>query len=95
MKITESEVLHVARLARLNLEHEELVRFQRELSSILDYMDLLNGIETRGVEPTFHTQSITNALREDTVKPSQSRHDALNNAPCSRGHVFTVPKVIE
>ncbi|MGD0209812.1 MAG: Asp-tRNA(Asn)/Glu-tRNA(Gln) amidotransferase subunit GatC [Desulfomonilia bacterium] len=95
MKITESEVLHVARLARLNLEPELLVRFQRELSSILDYMDMLKEVDTTGVEPTFHAHSLTNALREDSVLPSQSRHDALSNAPRLHEDTFVVPKVIE
>ena len=95
MKITESEVIHVARLARLNLEPEELSRFQRELSSILDYMDLLKAVKTDGVEPTFHAQTIVNALRDDLAMASQSRDDALRNAPVSHDNAFSVPKVIE
>jgi aspartyl-tRNA(Asn)/glutamyl-tRNA(Gln) amidotransferase subunit C len=95
VKITESEVLHVARLARLKLEPELLLRFQRELSSILDYMDLLKEVDTTGVEPTFHAHALTNALREDSVLPSQSRHDALSNAPRLHDDTFVVPKVIE
>ena len=95
MKITESEVLHVARLARLNLEPELLARFQRELSSILDYMDMLKEVDTTGVEPTFHAHVLENALRDDSVSPSQSRQDALSNAPKVHNDAFVVPKVIE
>jgi len=95
VKITESEVLHVARLARLNLEPELLVRFQRELSCILDSIVRLKEVDTTGVEPTFHAHSLTNALREDSVLPSQSRHDALSNAPRLHEDTFVVPKVIE
>jgi aspartyl-tRNA(Asn)/glutamyl-tRNA(Gln) amidotransferase subunit C len=95
VKISEAEVLHVARLARLTLEPEELIRFKRELSSILDYMDMLKEIDTTGVEPTFHAHSITNALRDDSVIQSQSATDALMNAPCVHNDLFVVPKVIE
>jgi aspartyl-tRNA(Asn)/glutamyl-tRNA(Gln) amidotransferase subunit C len=95
VKITESEVLHVARLARLDLNPDERMKFQRELSSILDYMDMLKRVETTGVEPTFHTHSITDALRDDSVSPSQPRHVALSNAPRIHDYAFSVPKVIE
>jgi aspartyl-tRNA(Asn)/glutamyl-tRNA(Gln) amidotransferase subunit C len=95
VKITESEVLHVAHLARLKLEPEELAKFQKELSSILDYMDLLQEIDTKGIEPTFHAHSITNALRDDAVIQSQHMSDALRNAPMVQDDLFIVPKVIE
>ncbi|MGC9323286.1 MAG: Asp-tRNA(Asn)/Glu-tRNA(Gln) amidotransferase subunit GatC [Desulfomonilia bacterium] len=95
MKITEEEVMHVADLARLTLSQEELARFINELDSILDYMDILSEIDTEGIEPTVHTLSITNALREDQVLISQSRDDALTNAPKHMGGTIVVPKVIE
>jgi aspartyl-tRNA(Asn)/glutamyl-tRNA(Gln) amidotransferase subunit C len=95
VKITESEVLHVARLARLTLDPEELAKFQKELSSILDYMDMLQEIDTKGIEPIFHAHSITNALRDDAVIQSQPSSDALRNAPMVHDELFIVPKVIE
>lgn len=95
MKITASEVEHVARLARLNLDAQEIARFQRELNSILDYMDLLNEVDTVGVEPTVHTQSISNALRQDELQPSQDLRDALANAPRQKDGSIVVPKVLE
>jgi aspartyl-tRNA(Asn)/glutamyl-tRNA(Gln) amidotransferase subunit C len=95
VKITEEEVLHVSRLARLTLLPEEVARYRKELSAILDYMDMLKEPDTSGIEPTFHTQSITNALREDEVVPSQDRRDALLNAPKTHDGAVVVPKVIE
>ena len=95
MKITQADVLHVARLARLALEPQELALYQRELSDILSYMDILDGVDTTGIEPTFHAQSIINALRDDSVKQSQSSHDTQRNAPCMSENTFVVPKVID
>lgn len=95
MKITEVEVMHVADLARLTLSQEELARFIKELDSILDYMDILSEIDTEDIEPTVHTLSVTNALREDQVLVSQSRDDALTNAPKHMDGTIVVPKVIE
>jgi aspartyl-tRNA(Asn)/glutamyl-tRNA(Gln) amidotransferase subunit C len=95
VNITQADVLHVARLARLTLAPQEQASYQRELSDILSYMEILDGVDTTGVEPTFHTQSITNALRDDSVKQSQSPRDAQSNAPRVSDNTFVVPKVIE
>jgi aspartyl-tRNA(Asn)/glutamyl-tRNA(Gln) amidotransferase subunit C len=95
VKITKEEVLHVSRLARLTLLPDEISRYRKELSAILDYMDMLKELDTSGIEPTFHTQSITNALREDEVIPSQDRGNALLNAPKTHDGAIVVPKVIE
>jgi len=95
VKITQADVLHVARLARIKLEPHEQASYQRELSNILSYMEILGGVDTTGVEPTFHAQSMINALRDDSVKQSQSAGDTLHNAPCMSENTFVVPKVID
>jgi aspartyl-tRNA(Asn)/glutamyl-tRNA(Gln) amidotransferase subunit C len=95
VKITEDEVMRVSKLARLRLEPKETVRFQKDLSAILEYMDMLNDVDTTGIEPTFHTHSITDAVREDEVERSQSIEDALLNAPQRHDGTIVVPKVLE
>jgi aspartyl-tRNA(Asn)/glutamyl-tRNA(Gln) amidotransferase subunit C len=95
VKITQVDVLHVARLARLELEPQESASYQKELSDILLYMEILSGVDTTGVEPTFHAQSIINALRDDSVKQSQSYVDTGSNAPYMSGNTFVVPKVLD
>ena len=95
VKITEEQVMHVSKLARLKLESKELARFRKDLSAILEYMDMLNEVDTTGVKPTFHVHSITNAMREDEVENSQSIDDALLNAPQRNDGAIVVPKVIE
>ena len=94
MKITREEVLHVARLARLNLSEEQEKRFALQLNKVLEYMERLNELNTEGVEPTFHAVSFQNALREDEVRPSLPREISLDNAPEKTKGFFVVPKVI-
>lgn len=95
MLITEADVLHVARLARLNLDGQEVEALGRELSAILDYMEILKGIDTTGIEPTFNVRSAGNALRDDQAADSQSTSDVQLNAPRFAGGTFVVPKVID
>ncbi|MCH7759948.1 Asp-tRNA(Asn)/Glu-tRNA(Gln) amidotransferase subunit GatC [candidate division TA06 bacterium] len=93
--ITEEEVRHVARLARLALSEEEVKKFQRQLEKILEYVAKLRELNLEGVEPTTHVIPVVNRLREDRGKESLSKEEALSNAPnTEKGH-FRVPKVIE
>lgn len=95
MKISREEVLHVAKLARLELSSEEIERLTDQLSNILTYVEKLNEADTKGVEPTSHVMSISNVFREDEARPSLPVEKALENAPDSDGAFFRVPKIIE
>jgi aspartyl-tRNA(Asn)/glutamyl-tRNA(Gln) amidotransferase subunit C len=94
-KITLAEVLHVARLARLQLGAEDEERMRRELDGILSYIDKLRALDTEGVEPTSHAVPVTNVMRDDQVCPSFPQSDMLANAPDRSGDFFRVPKIIE
>jgi aspartyl-tRNA(Asn)/glutamyl-tRNA(Gln) amidotransferase subunit C len=94
MKITKEEVIHVAALARLNLDEEAIALYTKQLGDILAYMDTLNRVDTQDVPPTSHAISITNAFRDDEVRASIDREGALRNAPESEDGSFIVPKVI-
>ena len=65
MKITKNEVLHVADLARLDLDEESIDRFAGQIGEILEYVDTLNKLDTKGITPTSHAIFLTNAFRED------------------------------
>ena len=106
MKITEKEVRYVADLANLRLTEAEVVRFQADLDGILQHMDRLNEIDTRGVEPMaqvlFHAgppdvphANLEATLRADVAVLPLDNQAALANAPQSGGGYFKVPKVIE
>jgi aspartyl-tRNA(Asn)/glutamyl-tRNA(Gln) amidotransferase subunit C len=94
MKITKEEVVHVAKLARLNLDEQAIEVYTKQLGDILTYMDTLNRVDTKDVPPTSHAIFINNAFREDEVKASVSVERALANAPQSDHGSFLVPKVI-
>jgi aspartyl-tRNA(Asn)/glutamyl-tRNA(Gln) amidotransferase subunit C len=95
VKITDSQVLHVAGLARLKLDSSEVERFQRELNSILAYMEMLSEVDTADAAPLHHTFPMTNVFRPDAAKESQDISDALGNAPQHEDGFIVVPKVIE
>lgn len=95
MKITIETVEHVANLARLYLSEEEKKEMANTLSSILDYMDKLNELDTTNVPPTAHIIPIKNVFREDVVKESLPREEVLKNAPEKERGFFKVPRIIE
>ena len=95
MKITQSEVAHVANLARLELDESSVGKLAEEIGNILDYMDKLSEVNTEGINPTSHAIFLTNAFREDVVTTHMDRDLALSNAPDRENGNFVVPKVIE
>jgi aspartyl-tRNA(Asn)/glutamyl-tRNA(Gln) amidotransferase subunit C len=95
VKIGKGAVEHVAQLARLHFEDEELERFTHQMNAILTYMDQLNELDTSQVEPTTHAMDLFNVFREDRVTGSIPPEKALANAPHRAGQSFQVPKVIE
>jgi len=94
MKITKDEVLYVADLARLDLDEASIDKFAGQIGNILDYVDKLNEIDTKGIRPTSHAISLTNAFREDEQKEHLERDQALANAPEKEDGRFIVPKVV-
>ena len=95
MKISRTEVEHVARLARLALQEDELDTMTGQMDAILGYVEKLNELDTDGIEPTAHAVPMENAFRADTVTGSIGIERALQNAPERDGSCFKVPKVIE
>ena len=89
--IDREQVLHVARLARLELTDEEVGRMSEELSKILTHVEKIGGLDLDGVEPTSHVVEVANALRPDEVRPSLPRDVALVNAPSVQDGGFLVP----
>ena len=93
-KITRQEVRHVALLARLELSEAEEERMTGQMNGILQYMEKLNELETKDVEPTTHAIQLQNVFRPDSVQGSLDRKDSLANAPGTDGVNFVVPRVI-
>ncbi len=95
MAIGRKEVEHIATLARLSLGEEEKARLEKDLNAILGYVEKLSALDTKGVEPTSHTLEITNAFREDVLKPFEKGEKILGNAPAKRETFFQVPPIAE
>lgn len=93
--ITPEEVEHVANLARLEFNEEEIDQFTHQLGRILDYIGKLNELDTADVPPTSHVLPIHNVSKEDAVKPSYDRELVFATAPETEEGHFEVPKVIE
>ncbi len=95
MKITEELVDYVSELSRLKLPEGEKAAMAAELEKIVDYMDVLSGLDTTGVEPLSHVFPVKNVLRADQVAPSCDREALLAGAPASDGEAFLVPRAVE
>jgi aspartyl-tRNA(Asn)/glutamyl-tRNA(Gln) amidotransferase subunit C len=89
--ISKDEVLHVARLARLELTDDEVGRFQEQLSAILEAVSKVSELDLSDVPPTAHPLEIQNAWDEDEERPSLSRDEVFANAPDREDDLFRVP----
>lgn len=92
MKIS---VEYISKLARLSVSEKEREAFSAQLQGILSYMEKLNELDTKDVEPTSHVVSLSNVMRDDVQRDSISREDALANAPDHTDKFYRVPKIIE
>jgi aspartyl-tRNA(Asn)/glutamyl-tRNA(Gln) amidotransferase subunit C len=93
MEISRDEVLHVAKLARLELSDDQVERFREQLSAILEAVGKVSELDLSGVPPTSHPLDLVNVLADDDPAPCLSREDALANAPDPEGGFFGVPAV--
>lgn len=89
--IDRDEVLHVARLARLQLSDEEVQSMAGELSVVLDHIAKIGELDLDGVSPTSHVVDVTGALRPDEPVPSLPREVVFDQAPAVGGDGFLVP----
>lgn len=92
--ITPDQVRHVARLARLRLEDQEVDAMTSQLGAILEYFAQLDQADTTGVPPAAHPLPLRNVTRADEIKPGLPLDEALANAPQRDGDFFRVPKIV-
>ena len=93
-QISEADVRHVAKLARLAVPEADLPRLAGQLESILGYVAQIRQADVSGVPPTAHALPLTNVLRDDAVGPALPLDAVLRNAPAADAPFFKVPKVI-
>ena len=95
MSIDRETIKHVAHLARIELQANELEKLSGELDEILGFIDKLKDLDVEDVKPASHILPLSNVLREDEPQVSLSPQKALENAPSKKGNFFSVPKIIE
>ncbi|GAA3885969.1 Asp-tRNA(Asn)/Glu-tRNA(Gln) amidotransferase subunit GatC [Sphingomonas limnosediminicola] len=95
MSVTNEQVRHIARLARIAMSDDELERLLPELNNILGWVEQLGEVDTGGVEPLTAVIDQKLRLRDDVVNDGNIRGDVLANAPEAQHGFFAVPKVIE
>ncbi len=97
MKLSQEEIKHIAKLARLELTEEELLKYGEQLSAVLDYIDQLKEVNVEGVEPTAQVTGLVDVWREDRVRdcPETEREAALYEAPELEGRQVKVKRVLE
>jgi aspartyl-tRNA(Asn)/glutamyl-tRNA(Gln) amidotransferase subunit C len=94
MEVNDEMVDKLANLARLQFNDTEKQSVKADLQKMIQFVEKLNELDTAGIEPLLHMSDAVNVLREDEVKGSIDRSDALKNAPVQDGVFFKVPKVI-
>jgi aspartyl-tRNA(Asn)/glutamyl-tRNA(Gln) amidotransferase subunit C len=92
--LSEDEVRHVARLARLALTGDEVTALAPQLSKILDYAEQVGEVAAGDVEPTVHPFALANVTRPDEPRPGLSRDEVLAGAPAVEEDRFAVPRIV-
>lgn len=95
MRLTKDQVKHVAKLANLPLSRDEEELYSEQLSKILDYIDQLNKVDTKGVEPTFNVSGLENVFRADEPVVSLSQDEALQSTSQKENGFFVTKGVFQ
>lgn len=93
-RIDPEHVRQIAHLAKIGLAEGDLEKYAAQLGDIIEYVEKLNELDLEGVEPFTHAVELNSVFREDEIRPSVDRLDAVQNAPGNDGTFFIVPPVI-
>ncbi len=94
-RIAKEEVLHIAELARLELDEREVETYTLQLGAILDHASAISELDLREVIPMTHPLPLSNVLRDDIIDESLQEADFAKSAPDFEDHRFRVPKILE
>lgn len=95
MTISKDEIIHIAKLANLNLSEEEIERYAKDMTDILEFADIVNNLNTDEIKETIGINGEYNVFRKDEIKQGISRDKLLKNAPSQDDGMFRIPKVIQ
>lgn len=94
MQVSKEEILHIANLAQLTLEENEIEKYQANLEEILNFANIVNNVPVEGLDVTIGTNEAKNVFRKDEIKIFEDTESLLQNAPTQEQHMFKIPKVI-
>lgn len=94
MQVEKEEILHIAKLASLNIKEEEIEEYRKNLQDVLNFANIVNGVNTDNVSESIGSTSNINIFREDQVKEFEDKKALLQNAPEKQNNMFNIPKVI-
>lgn len=94
MKVSKEEILHIAKLADLEIKEEEIEKYALNLQDILNFANTVNNAPVDGLDVTIGANEKKNVFRKDEVKIFKDNEALLQNAPSEEQHMFKIPKVI-
>lgn len=94
MKVSKEEILHIANLAQLELQENEVEKYQENLEEILDFANIVNNAPVEGLDVTIGTNEAKNVFRKDEIKVFENIDGLLQNAEEKEQNMFKIPKVI-
>lgn len=94
MIVSKDEILHIADLADLNIKDNEVEEYAKNLQDILNFVEILNKVDTDNVEESIRTIETSNVFRKDEVKEFEDKESLMQNAPDKEDNMFKIPKVI-
>ena len=95
VKVSKEEILHIANLANLNLEENEIDNYIENLDDILNFAEIVKNAPVEGLDVTIAANEAKNVFRKDEVKIFEDNEALLQNAPEQEQHMFKIPKVID
>lgn len=95
MQVSKEEILHIADLADLNLEENEIEQYIDNLQDILDFANIVNNAKTEGLDITIGANEAKNVFRKDEIINFEDKEALMQNAPSKEQNMFKVPKVIQ
>ena len=94
MQVDKEEIMHIAKLAALNIKEEEIEEYRKNLQDILNFANIVNSVNTENVSETIGSTSNVNMFREDEIKEFEDKEALMQNAPEKQNNMFSIPKVI-
>ena len=95
MQVSKEEILHIANLAMLNLEENEIEQYRENLNQILEFSETIKNAQTENLDITIGANEAKNIFRKDEVKKFEDTASLLQNAPIQDQNMFKIPKVIQ